>query len=97
MFAMLLALAPGADPTPQTFPLYPGKAPLAVGDSAADKPELTAYKPVKPNGTATGTANPSYTFDVLVTEWTPLDAQVGDLSTASVSWPVSGAITKATA
>ncbi|MFM8271494.1 MAG: alpha/beta hydrolase [Gemmata sp.] len=52
MFAMLLALAPGADPTPQTFPLYPGKAPLAVGDSAADKPELTAYKPVKPNGTA---------------------------------------------
>ncbi len=41
-----------ADPAPQTFPLYPGKAPLAVGDSDADKPMLTAYRPEKPNGTA---------------------------------------------
>ena len=57
----------------------------------------TAAVVVKPNGTATGTANPSYTFDVLVTEWMPLDAQVGELSTASVTWPVDGAITKATA
>jgi acetyl esterase/lipase len=52
MFALLLVLSPSADPAPQTFPLYPGKAPLAVGDSAADKPELTAYRPAKPNGTA---------------------------------------------
>lgn len=57
----------------------------------------TAAVVVKAVGTAVSATNPSYTFDVLVTEWTPLDAQVGDLSTASVSWPVSGAITKATA
>jgi len=48
---LLLALA-AADPAPQTFPLWPGKAPLAVGDTATDKPTLTAYRPVKPNGTA---------------------------------------------
>ncbi len=48
---LLLALV-AADPAPQTFPLWPGKAPHAVGDSATDKPELTAYRPEKPNGTA---------------------------------------------
>jgi acetyl esterase/lipase len=47
---LLLALA--AEPAPQTFPLWSGQAPLAVGDSSADKPELTAYRPEKPNGTA---------------------------------------------
>ena len=53
MFASaLLAALVGADPAPQTFPLYPGKAPLAVGDSDSDKPTLTAYRPEKPNGTA---------------------------------------------
>lgn len=52
---------------------------------------------VRPNGTGTAsTANPSYTFSVLVTEWTPVNGAVGDLATASVTWPISGAITKAT-
>ena len=57
----------------------------------------TAQIIVKPNGTATGTANPSYTFNALAVEWTPLDAQVGDLATASISWPIDGTIAKATA
>jgi acetyl esterase/lipase len=48
---LLLALV-AANPAPQTFPLYPGKAPLAVGDTNTDKPTLTAYRPEKPNGTA---------------------------------------------
>lgn len=52
MLALFLALAPAADPAPHTAPLWPGKAPLAVGDSDADKPTLTAYRPEKPNGTA---------------------------------------------
>lgn len=51
---------------------------------------------VKPNGTATATANPSYTFSVLVTEWTPVNGAVGELNTADVTFPISGAITKAT-
>ena len=57
----------------------------------------TAAVVVKPNGTATGTANPSYTFNALVTEWMPLDAQVGDLASASVTFPIDGTITKAVA
>ncbi len=51
---------------------------------------------VKPNGTAVSTANPSYTFSVLVTEWTPVNGAVGELNTADVTFPISGAITKAT-
>ena len=50
---------------------------------------------VKPNGTAAGTTNPSYTFSVLVTEWTPVNGAVGELNTADVTFPISGAITKA--
>lgn len=57
----------------------------------------TATVVVKPNGTATGTANPSYTFSALVTEWMPLDAQIGELSSASVTFPIDGTIAKATA
>lgn len=52
---------------------------------------------VKPNGTAASATNPSYTFNALITEWMPLDAQVGELATASVTFPVDGTITKATA
>lgn len=52
---------------------------------------------VKPNGTAVSATNPSYTFNVLVTEWMPLDAQVGELASAGVTFPVDGTITKATA
>ena len=45
-------------------------------------------------GTAT-TTNPKWTFTALVSDWTPLNGSVGSLSTASVSWPITGAITKA--
>jgi hypothetical protein len=51
---------------------------------------------VKPNGTTVGTANPSYTGTVLVTEWTPVAGAVGEMSTASITWPVSGTVTRAT-
>lgn len=57
----------------------------------------TAQVQVWPAGTTTGTANPKFTFNVLVTEWTPLDAQVGELTTASITWPIDGTIAKATA
>jgi hypothetical protein len=74
-------------------------------DFAASSVETTLYPLigstatviVKPNGTATGTANPSYTFSALVTEWMPLDAQVGELASASITWPIDGTIAKATA
>jgi hypothetical protein len=50
---------------------------------------------VKPNGSTTAADNPSYTFTALVSEWTALNGAVGELATVSVTWPISGAITKA--
>ena len=50
---------------------------------------------VKPNGTAVSTTNPSYTATVLVTGWSPINGAVGELNTVSISWPVSGTVTKA--
>lgn len=51
---------------------------------------------VTPTSSAVSATNPSYSFSALVSEWTSLNAAVGELSTASVSWPITGAITKAT-
>ena len=56
----------------------------------------TAQIVVKPNGTAVGTANPSYTMQALVTEWTPVNGAVGELNTADTTWAISGTITKST-
>lgn len=52
---------------------------------------------VKPNGATTSATNPAYSFNALVSEWTPLNGAVGELATASVTWPIDGAITKAVA
>lgn len=52
---------------------------------------------VKPVSATVSSTNPSYTMSVLVTEWMPLDAQVGELASASITWPVDGVITKAVA
>lgn len=49
---------------------------------------------VKPTSAGVSATNPSYTFTTLVSEWQPLSGAVGELSTASVTWPVSGTITK---
>jgi len=52
---------------------------------------------VKPNGATTSAFNPSYTCSAIISEWTPINGSVGELATASVTWPVTGAITKAVA
>jgi hypothetical protein len=50
---------------------------------------------VKPNGTAAASStNPSYAFNVLPLTWTPIAGAVGDLATASVTYPIDGAVTK---
>ena len=51
---------------------------------------------IKPVATTVSTTNPSYTVSAVVSEWQPLKGSIGALATASVTWPVSGAITKAT-
>jgi hypothetical protein len=72
-------------------------------DFAASTVEATFYPligtlttaVIKPVNSATSATNPSYSLaDVLVTSWTPLNGGVGELSTASVTFPC-GAITKA--
>jgi hypothetical protein len=50
---------------------------------------------VRPTSSASSATNPQYTCTALVSEWTPLSGAVGELATASVTWPISGAITKA--
>ena len=58
----------------------------------------TAAVSIKPGGTAaTSATNPAYTFDVLVAQYSPMDSAVGDLATVSVSFPVTGPVTRATA
>lgn len=56
----------------------------------------TATVGVKPVSETTSTTNPNFSMTVLVTEWPLLNGAVGDLASASVTWPVSGAITTAT-
>ena len=49
---------------------------------------------VKPVAGAASASNPAYSFSALISEWTPLNGSVGELATASVTWPISGVITK---
>lgn len=49
------------------------------------------------NGTAASSTTPAYSATVLVNNWNPVSGAVGDLSTVSVTWPTSGAVSKATA
>ena len=51
---------------------------------------------VPTSGTVTA-SNPSYSGSFLVTQYTPYASTVGDLATLSVSWPLTGALTRATA
>jgi len=51
---------------------------------------------IRPINTTVSASNPQYSFSLLISEWQPLSGSVGELSTASVSWPISGEITKTT-
>ena len=51
---------------------------------------------VKPTSGAISTSNPEYQFNALINSWSPVAGAVGDLATVSVTWPISGAITKDT-
>jgi len=52
---------------------------------------------IKPtSGTVTST-NPTYQAVCLVNSYSPFASSVGDIATLSVTWPVSGSVTRATA
>ena len=50
---------------------------------------------VKSDASAVSAANPSWTFSALVTEWPSVNGTVGELATASISWPLTGAVVQA--
>lgn len=52
---------------------------------------------VRLSSAAVGVSNPKYTGSVLIKEWKPLNGSVGDVAEMDVSFPVSGAVTRATA
>ena len=73
-----------------------------VQDFASSSVEATIYPLVgtvvamtvaPTSGADVITSNPTYSFNALVSDWTPLKGAVGQLSTASVTWSISGAIT----
>ena len=45
---------------------------------------------------AVSASNPKYTGSVLITQWSPVAGGVGEVFGGSVTWPVTGAITRAT-
>ncbi len=50
---LLMASTSYAQPAPPpVLPLWEGKAPHAIGDTATDKPTISVYKAAKPNGAA---------------------------------------------
>ena len=73
-------------------------------DFAAAKTEATIFPlvgtstavVVKPVAASVSATNPSFTFNAIVTEWDTLNGSVGEIATHSISWPITGAITKAT-
>lgn len=56
---------------------------------------VVAFTLKQSSGTTSAT-NPEWQGNVLISEYTPLDGGVGDLSKFKVSWPTSGALVYAT-
>ena len=51
---------------------------------------------VAPKGSVPGTANPTWTCEAFIAEWSHIDGALGDLATTSVTWPLNS-ITMSTA
>ncbi|MFN0088674.1 MAG: hypothetical protein ACKVWR_00170 [Acidimicrobiales bacterium] len=52
---------------------------------------------IRATNAAVGTSNPKYTGSFFIKTWKPLDGDVGALATVDVTFPTSGAVTRATA
>jgi hypothetical protein len=71
-------------------------------DFAAGEVEATIYPllgtvaavRIQPVNGAISATNPEYQFNAVVSDWTPLNGAVGELATASVTWPITGPIVK---
>lgn len=73
-------------------------------DYAASKTDATLWAAfgttttitVKATSAATSATNPQYSGSFLVNQYKPVAGKVGDLATLSVTFPLSGALTRAT-
>lgn len=52
------------------------------------------YRPI--SGTVVGATNPEYSGNVVITEYKPSDNAAGEIASFSVTWPIDGAVTRAT-
>ena len=89
----------GLEDSSITLSFHQDFASSQVDDTIAPLVGGTATFEIRALGTATAVSasNPKWTGTVLITEWTPLSGAVGELSTADVTWPVSGQILRGTA
>ncbi len=51
---------------------------------------------VSPTSGSISASNPSFSGTYLVTQYSPFNSTIGDLATLSVTWPLNGALTRAT-
>jgi hypothetical protein len=68
--------------------VYPTDSTSKIGTAVAME--------VRATSAAASATNPKFTFNALISEWQSLSGAVGELATVSVTWPISGTITKAT-
>lgn len=52
---------------------------------------------IRPTSGSVSATNPSYAGTAIVTQWQPYASSIGDLATLSVTWGVTGEVTRATA
>lgn len=52
---------------------------------------------IKPTSGTVSATNPEYEFEALISQYSPIASSVGDLASFSVTFPIVGAVTRATA
>jgi hypothetical protein len=63
-----------------------------IGDNVGNLMNVT----IKASTSGVSVLNPLWSFVAVISEWTPVNAGPGQLSTISVTWPINGDITKTT-
>jgi hypothetical protein len=79
-----------------TFDFHQDFATGSVDETLFDNLGGTVAVTVKGTSGSTSVSNPEYSFNCLVTQTQPFANSVGDLATMSVTWPVDGAVIRAT-
>lgn len=76
------------------FEFYQDFATNSVEDIIYDWIAARVLCRIKPLNAPISSTNPEYEFQVLISDWTPLNAGVGQISTINVNWPINGEIIK---